>query len=541
MALRVLIVQSEAEAAQTLADLFARRGDEVIQAEEAAEVLLLTRRHLPDLLVMDLHLPGEDWLEALRYVRENHPDTKIILTNKYPDFRRELLAKEQGLNVFLRQPFTSRWLARALRRLPSGGPKPPSGGPKPKETRITPAPRPAHPGEAPASPGHGLPAVRLPLRVKITFPYTLLAVAFAVAAAYLVSRYVLESIRDRFNGQLIDAGKLAADWMVQEENRLLTSLRLLANLQGMADAIEVVSDHDAAQLRTLALPIAVNYQEEAVEILNLQGQSVLSLRHVEGGRVDEYSATEGETAFVQWPFVTQVLAQRTDRKGDKYAGLARAGWGDYFYVVGPVFDLDGDLAGAILVGKSLRSLAREIRQDTLAQISLYELNGQLLTSTLSGGEVVLPLTLAQASEALDRQDGESWTRELKIASVNYSEIVGPWEARGGEDLGLVGVSLAPAGNFLRPTLVTNVQAFVIVLATFLAVVAIGVYVANRITRPLLQMVRASTEVARGNLEIKVDPSGDDEVAVLAHAFNYMVSGLQEGSIYRDLLGRTVSP
>jgi adenylate cyclase len=41
--------------------------------------------------------------------------------------------------------------------------------------------------------------------------------------------------------------------------------------------------------------------------------------------------------------------------------------------------------------------------------------------------------------------------------------------------------------------------------------------------------------------LTIDTSGDDEVAVLAHAFNYMVTGLQEGFIYRDLLGRTVSP
>jgi len=35
--------------------------------------------------------------------------------------------------------------------------------------------------------------------------------------------------------------------------------------------------------------------------------------------------------------------------------------------------------------------------------------------------------------------------------------------------------------------------------------------------------------------------GNDEVAVLAHSFNQMVDGLREGSLYRDLLGRTVSP
>lgn len=51
----------------------------------------------------------------------------------------------------------------------------------------------------------------------------------------------------------------------------------------------------------------------------------------------------------------------------------------------------------------------------------------------------------------------------------------------------------------------------------------------------------STEVAHGNLDVKVDSKGNDEVAVLAHSFNSMIVGLQEGSIYRDLLGRSVSP
>lgn len=42
-------------------------------------------------------------------------------------------------------------------------------------------------------------------------------------------------------------------------------------------------------------------------------------------------------------------------------------------------------------------------------------------------------------------------------------------------------------------------------------------------------------------KLKIPSGGNDEVAVVASAFNYMVSGLQEGVIYRDLLGRTVSP
>jgi adenylate cyclase len=55
------------------------------------------------------------------------------------------------------------------------------------------------------------------------------------------------------------------------------------------------------------------------------------------------------------------------------------------------------------------------------------------------------------------------------------------------------------------------------------------------------VVKATSQVAEGNFRVKVQAGGNDEVMVLAHAFNYMVAGLQEGSIYRDLLGRTVSP
>jgi adenylate cyclase len=88
---------------------------------------------------------------------------------------------------------------------------------------------------------------------------------------------------------------------------------------------------------------------------------------------------------------------------------------------------------------------------------------------------------------------------------------------------------------------TRLQIFFLVTFTFLLILAVGVYLANRLTQPLLRMVQASTEVAQGNLEVQVEATGNDEVSVLSHAFNQMVSGLREGSLYRDLLGRTVSP
>jgi adenylate cyclase len=218
----------------------------------------------------------------------------------------------------------------------------------------------------------------------------------------------------------------------------------------------------------------------------------------------------------------------------------RAAWGDFFYVAGPVLDSHGKLAGVLLVGMSLPTIVRDIRSATLAQVSLYDPQGQLLASTLPPTKLNLSLTSDVASQVAARQANDTLVRNFAVASAGYSEIVGPWRARDNEPLGLIGSALT-RNYFALPTSLTSLQAFILVASAFVVIIALGTVLTGRITRPLTEMVRVSTQVAQGNLEVKVNTSGNDEVAVLAHAFNYMVAGLQEGNIYRDLLGRTVSP
>jgi adenylate cyclase len=271
------------------------------------------------------------------------------------------------------------------------------------------------------------------------------------------------------------------------------------------------------------------------------------LRHQKGGNLEDYHASRGETIFSQWNFVQNVLAQDADNGRDKFAGLAHAPWGDYLYVAGPVVAENGDLVGAVLVGKSLSSLVQQARQNTLAHTTFYDFNGQPLASTFLDTQA-LSLPPESVSTVLAQQDQDSLRRPLSVASITYSELVGPWEVRefsgpqgrNNNDLGLMGVALAE--TFLaRPSQITRLQIFILTATAFLLVIFLGVYVANRITRPLLRVVEASTRVADGDLEVQVEATGNDEVTVLAHSFNQMISGLREGSAYRDLLGRTVSP
>ncbi len=522
--LKVLLIQSDMQTAQPLARYFSQRNDEVWQAWELGQAWALMDQVKPSLIFMDLHLAGSDWIGFIRRVRQFYPEIKIIMTNKYPDLQREMMAREQGIQVFLRQPFSARWIDQALQKA-NDDTQPlkirRTGGEKKKEEDLLPKMRP----------------VRVPVRLKITLPYLILALMFALGSSYIVSRVVLDSIQNRFMSQLEDTGRQTSDWMVREESRLLKTLRLVANTQGVAEAVQ---RRDAEELRDLLLPVVVNAGEETVVVLDPSGTSVLSLMSNGDIGSNSYSTSRGETIFAAWDFVQQVANRSIDSNGDKFAGLARAPWGDYFYISGPILNAQGELAGIVLVGKSLETLVYEMNAEAMGSVTLYDLEGHPMASTLSPSPENAALPSEILAKTLAGQDTIAPVRDVSIESVGYTEILAPWEVRGGSDLGVMGVSLAQA-FLVSASRVTQMQIFVLVSASVLLVLIIGLYLSGLITRPLNRLVMASSEVAQGNLEIKVDAAGDDEVAVLAQSFNYMVAGLQEGSIYRDLLGRTVSP
>jgi len=58
------------------------------------------------------------------------------------------------------------------------------------------------------------------------------------------------------------------------------------------------------------------------------------------------------------------------------------------------------------------------------------------------------------------------------------------------------------------------------------VIALGISLSRSITQPIITLVHASTRVASGNFDVRLQPKTNDEVAVLTNAFNEMVGDLQ---------------
>lgn len=364
----------------------------------------------------------------------------------------------------------------------------------------------------------------IPIFTQITVPYILLALVIAAGGTYVVTRFVFESVEERFTNQLIETALLAKESLVQEEENLLETLRLASHIQGVDAAVQ---NREFQQLSDLVLPVAFNSSLEAFAILDTRGFILLSLRLNDQGTAYETLRLTG--SFSEHAFVQDVLAGRADDAGDKFGGLVRTEDGDFFFVSGPIQDTQGNLMGVILVGTSVQGLADLLRGDTFGQITFYELSGEPLSSTLSGSVAIGEV---EAQESLARQDEGSLTRALTDSGIEYNELLSPWEVRAGEDLGLMGVAI-PTQLLERASVASRGNTLLLMTFSLSMVVVLGLFVARRISQPIRRLRDAAVEVGSGNLRVRVDHPSRDEVGVLAKSFNEMVTSLSKSE--RDLL------
>jgi response regulator RpfG family c-di-GMP phosphodiesterase len=370
----------------------------------------------------------------------------------------------------------------------------------------------------------------LPLNIKekVTIPYLILGVILVIGAVFVVTRVVFDTIEERFTNQLLEAGILASERMVVEEDQMLKVLRLLAYSKGVPEALK---NNEPEQLRELTFGNIVNHRQSAVIFLDQQGNKVLSTYHIAGGNIEEYEfGTGGESVFKYQPFVQSVLQGVTDESGNKFTGYVRTDKGDYLFISGPVLDSERKPVGVILVGKPLFDLTTQLREETLAQITLYDFDGVPLASTFSTAS---QLESADINQILKNQNDvsyiESKSRKIEIRNIGYREIFAAWEVRGGKDLGVLGIALGES-FLVSTTKVTRIQITILAALVFLLVILIGVNLSNIITKPIMDLVEASTKVMNGDFNVRVTPTSKDETAVMAETFNKMINSVNESRV-----------
>jgi two-component system chemotaxis response regulator CheY len=90
---------------------------EIKEAMDAEEALLLCARFKPDLLIVDLNLPGMSGLDLIDSLRQESPRAKfgIITSSKDPGVNERAVAA--GAAFFISKPFTKSGVQEALRQV----------------------------------------------------------------------------------------------------------------------------------------------------------------------------------------------------------------------------------------------------------------------------------------------------------------------------------------------------------------------------------------------------------------------------------------
>ena len=112
----ILIVEDDGDIRGLLADFLKREGFAVEVAEDGAAADRILARVAPDLVVLDLMLPGEDGLSICRRLRARGATPILMLTAKNDDIDR-IVGLELGADDYLGKPFNPRELLARIRAI----------------------------------------------------------------------------------------------------------------------------------------------------------------------------------------------------------------------------------------------------------------------------------------------------------------------------------------------------------------------------------------------------------------------------------------
>ena len=106
---KILIVEDNATFRQTILGLLKLRFPTLIfeEATNGEEALQKIRDFIPDLLFMDISLPGESGLNLLKEIKDAFPELIIIILTSYDFPEYQQVAKQNGASHFLSKSSTS--------------------------------------------------------------------------------------------------------------------------------------------------------------------------------------------------------------------------------------------------------------------------------------------------------------------------------------------------------------------------------------------------------------------------------------------------
>lgn len=114
---RILIVDDEEGMSMFLALLLDREGFETMVAHDGATALKMIRSEMPEVVLLDLKMPGMDGMEVLRKAKDFNPNLPVVIITAYADIRGAVEAMKAGAYSYLPKPFEHSEVIRTVRQI----------------------------------------------------------------------------------------------------------------------------------------------------------------------------------------------------------------------------------------------------------------------------------------------------------------------------------------------------------------------------------------------------------------------------------------
>jgi diguanylate cyclase (GGDEF)-like protein len=111
---KILVVDDEPDTLEIIQALLRVEGYEVIVASTGEEGVKKAQQENPEIVLMDINLPGIDGNQALRMIRMNNPTQCVIMLTAYATVDNAIQALKEGATDFVKKPFENEHLIHII-------------------------------------------------------------------------------------------------------------------------------------------------------------------------------------------------------------------------------------------------------------------------------------------------------------------------------------------------------------------------------------------------------------------------------------------
>jgi two-component system NtrC family sensor kinase len=380
----------------------------------------------------------------------------------------------------------------------------------------------------------------------------IISVAFMAAGVQLIRNRIINETQDRVRHDLNAAREI-----------YLSELRHISDvIRGAADRTLLIDMLLSGNTEYAATELRYVRQREGLDILTITDPAgIVLLRTSNGGHVGDDQSRDVlvETVLeTMQPVTATVIVQAEDLQYESPQLAERAHMrfidtpmarvrdeneetaGMMLKAAAPIVDNVGQLIGVMYGGVLLNlnfNIVDEVKQTVYEEVTykgqdigtatIFQDDVRISTNVKNeDGSRAIGTRVSEAVYDLVVRDGQPWIDRAYVVNNWYITAYEPIRDINNQVIGILYVGILEQKYVDIQSQMILIFLAITLLGTF-ASMALSYFIARRISVPIGRLVSASSEVALGNLDAKVEVASHDELGDLANTFNLMASALKE--------------